>query len=115
MPWEKVDIEQSAEELGVNINELRQKEQLIEEIVRSRKRFGSTQGQLAEMVGVSQPRIAQIENRTKIGKISFDVLFNILSVLGHDFKITTRKVRDIEEYTNAYLSIADSFIFLETQ
>ena len=100
MSWEKVDIEQSAEELGVNINELRQKEQLIEKIVRSRKRFGLTQGQLAEMVGVSQPRIAQIENRTTIGKISFDVLFNILGVLGHDFKITTRKVRDIE-YANA--------------
>ena len=48
------------------------------------------------MVGVSQPRIAQIENRTKVGKISFDVLFNILGVLGHDFKITTRKVRDLE-------------------
>ena len=96
MPWEKVNIEQWAEELGVNINELRQKELLIEKIVKSRKRFGLTQGQLAEMVGVSQPRIAQIENRTKIGKISFDVLFNILGVLGHDFKITTRKVRDLE-------------------
>lgn len=92
MPWEKVSIEQWAEELGVNINELRQKEQLIAKIVQSRKRLGLTQGQLAEMVGVSQPRIAQIENRTKIGKISFD----ILGVLGHDFKITTRKVRDLE-------------------
>ena len=30
MPWEKVNIEQWAEELGVNINELRQKEQLID-------------------------------------------------------------------------------------
>ena len=96
MPWKKVNIEQWAEELGVNTNELRQKEQLIEKIVKSRKRFGLTQGQLAEMVGVSQLRIAQIENRTKIGKISFDVLFNILGVLGHDFKITTRKVRDLE-------------------
>ena len=48
------------------------------------------------MVGVSQPRIAQIENRTKIGQISFDILFNILGTLGHNFKITTRKVRDLE-------------------
>lgn len=96
MPWKKMDIDEWAEELGANINELRQKEQLIEKIVKSRKRFGLTQGQLAEMVGVSQPRIAQIENRTKIGKISFDVLFNILGVLGHDVKITTRKVRDLE-------------------
>ena len=44
MPWEKVNIEQWAEELGVNINELRQKEQLIKKIVKSRKRFGLTQG-----------------------------------------------------------------------
>ena len=33
MPWEKVNIEQWAEELGVNVNELSQKEQLIEKIV----------------------------------------------------------------------------------
>ena len=32
MPWEKVDIDQWAEELGVNINELRQKEQLIQNL-----------------------------------------------------------------------------------
>ena len=95
MPWKKVDIDEWAEELGVNINELRQKEQLIEKIVKSRKGVNLTQGQLAEMVGVSQPRIAQIENRTKIGKISFDVLFKILGVLGHDIRITTRKVRNI--------------------
>ncbi len=96
MPWETVDMEKWAEELGININELRQKDQLIGKIVRNRKRFGLTQSQLAEMVGVSQPRIAQIENRVKIGKISFDILFNILNVLGHDFKITTRKVRDLD-------------------
>lgn len=83
MPWEKMDIDEWAAELGVKINELRQKEQLIEKIVKSRKRFGLTQGQLAEMAGVSQPRIAQIENRTKIGKISFDVLFNILGNYSH--------------------------------
>lgn len=41
--WAKVNIEQWAEELGVNINELRQKEKLIEKIVKSRKRFGLTQ------------------------------------------------------------------------
>ncbi|MDB4698612.1 hypothetical protein OAF45_00550 [Candidatus Latescibacteria bacterium] len=40
-----------------------------------------------------------MKNRTKIGKISFDVIFNTLGVLGHDFKITTRKVRNLE-YVN---------------
>jgi transcriptional regulator with XRE-family HTH domain len=96
LPWESVNIDQYADELGININGVRQKEQLIKKIVKCRTQFDLTQGQLAEMVGVSQPRIAQIENRTKVGKISFDVLFNILGVLGHDFKITTRKVRDLE-------------------
>jgi transcriptional regulator with XRE-family HTH domain len=96
LPWESVNIDQYADELGININGVRQKEQLIKKIVTCRKQFDLTQSQLAEMVGVSQPRIAQIENRTKIGKISFDVLFNILGILGHDFKITTRKVRDLE-------------------
>ena len=79
MPWGKMDIKEWAEELGVNINELRQKEQLIEKIVKSRKRFALTQGQLAEIAGISQPRITQIENRTKIGTISFDVLFRTSS------------------------------------
>ena len=96
MPWDNVNAEKWAEELGVNINELRQKDQLIQKIVKSRKRFGLTQIRLAEMVGVSQPRIAQIENRTNIGQISFDVLLNILEILGHDFKITTRLVRELE-------------------
>ena len=48
MPWETVDVEKWADELGVNINELRQKDQLIRKIVRNRKRFSLTQGQLAE-------------------------------------------------------------------
>ena len=94
MPWENVDMEKWAEELGVNINELRQKDQLIDRIVKSRKRLAVTQSQLADMVGVSQPRVAQIENRVKIGQISFDVLLNILNALGHDYKITIRKVRE---------------------
>ena len=86
MPWEKVNVESQAEKLGVNIIELRQKDQLIEKVVKIRKWLGLTQIQLAERVGVLQLSIAQIENRTKIGKITFVVLLNILGILGHDFQ-----------------------------
>ncbi len=93
MPWETIDLETWAKELGVNINELRQKDQLIDRSVKARKQLGLTQTQLAKLVGVSQPRIAQIENRVKMGKITFDTLLHILDALGHDYKITMKKVR----------------------
>ena len=93
MPWETIDLETWAKELEININELRQKVQLIDRIVKARKQFSLTQTQLAKLVGVSQPRIAQIENRVKMGKITFDTLLHILDALGHDYKITMKKVR----------------------
>ena len=93
MPWKSVDLDEWADELGINIHELRQKDLLIDRIVKSRKQLSLTQAHLARMVGVSQPRIAQIENRVKIGKVTFDILLKILAVLGHEYKITTRKIR----------------------
>ena len=94
MPWQKVNLESWALETGVDLPELRQKNQLIEEIVKARKALGLTQMQLAKLVGVSQPRIAQIENRTRIGSIKFDVLLHILGHLGYAFDIRMQKVRD---------------------
>ncbi len=94
MPWQKVNLDSWAQETGVDLPELRQKNQLIEEIVRTRKSLGLTQVQLAQLVGVSQPRIAQIENRTRIGSITFDVLLQILGYLGYTFDIRMRKVRE---------------------
>ena len=88
MPWQTIDLETWAEELGVNIEELRQKDRLIAQIVETRKALKLTQNQLADLVGVSQPRIAQIENRVKINTITFDVLLNILRVLGFEINIT---------------------------
>ena len=93
MPWETVSLDEWAKELGIDIDELRKKDRLIEIIVKTRNRIGLTQAHLAALVEVSQPRIAQIENRVKIGKVTFDVLFKILAALGHDYKITTRRVR----------------------
>lgn len=92
MPWQRVDLESWSKEIGVDIHELRQKDRLIEQIVIARKELGFTQVQLAKMMGVSQPRIAQIENRVRIGSIKFDVLLQILSGLGYAFDIHTRKV-----------------------
>lgn len=94
MPWQKVDLESWAQEIGVDLLELRQKNQLIEEIVNAREELGLTQVQLAKLVGVSQPRIAQIENRTRIGSIKFDVLLQILGHLGFAFDIRMHKVRE---------------------
>ena len=92
MPWQKIDLKTWATELGIDLHELRQKDQLIDQIITARKEFGLTQIQLAKLAGVSQPRIAQIETRAKIGTIKFDALFKILTALGYEFNIDMRKV-----------------------
>jgi len=91
MPWKTIDLDKWAEELGVDIDELRQKNRLIETLVKTRNKLGLSQAQLASLVGVSQSRIAQIENRVKIGNISFDVLLRLLHALGHEYRIITRR------------------------
>lgn len=92
MSWQKVDLKTWAIKLGIDLHELRQKDRLIDQIVTTRKELGLTQTQLAKLVGVSQPRIAQIENRVKIGTIKFDALFKILTTLGYEFNIDTHRV-----------------------
>ncbi|MCI5071465.1 helix-turn-helix domain-containing protein [bacterium] len=42
-------------------------------------------------MGVSQSRIAQIESGVGTAKITFDVLLQVLSSLGCDFKIVLKK------------------------
>ena len=91
MPWQDVSLETWAEELNVDLHELRQKNRLIEQVIEARRSQDLTQAQLAERAGVSQPRIAQIENRVRIHAITFDVLLNLLRVLGYDFDITTHR------------------------
>ena len=91
MPWKNVNIEELAESLDVNANEIREKQKLIEQIVKARKKASLSQAALAKKVGVSQGRIAQIESGVGTSKITFDVLLNILTVLGYDFKIVPRK------------------------
>ena len=94
MPWEELNIEEWAKERDVDIEELRQKEKLIKKIIRARNSSNLTQAELAKLVGVSQSRISQIESRTKIDRIKFDVLLKILQVLGFEFSISTRRTRE---------------------
>lgn len=91
MPWRTIALDKWAEKLRIPIAELRQKNRLIDTIVKTRKRLGISQAQLAGIVGVSQSRIAQLENRTGMGRISFDVLLRLLSALGREYRITIRK------------------------
>ena len=91
MAWKKVKPEDLAEFLGVNAAEVREKQKLIKLIVDARKRAKLSQVALAKMVGVTQGRIAQIESGIGTGRVSFDVLLNILTVLGFDYHIVSKR------------------------
>ena len=91
MPWKELDIEQLAKSLGTNLPEVREKQRLMQMIVKIRKSQKLSQTVLAKKLGVSQARVAQIESGVGTAKVSFDVIFNILVVLGYDYQISTRK------------------------
>lgn len=91
MAWKEMTIEELAKSLGVNAAEVREKQRLIKLIVKERKFANLSQMKLAKKVGVTQGRIAQIESGIGTTRITFDVLLNILSVLGYDFRILPRK------------------------
>jgi DNA-binding XRE family transcriptional regulator len=89
---EKTTIAQLADHLGVDINEIDQKLKLREMIIRVRTRQGLTQSQLANLVGVSRSRIAQIESGVKLHRISFDILLRILQSMGYRYRISAVKL-----------------------
>ncbi len=91
MPWKEVSIEKLAKSLGADLSEVREKQRLIELIVKIRKDKKMSQTALARRLGVSQARIAQIESGIGTSKITFDVILNILTVLGYDYKVLTHK------------------------
>jgi transcriptional regulator with XRE-family HTH domain len=70
---------------------VREKQRLIEMIVKIRKAKKMSQSVLAKKLGVSQARVAQIERGVGTTKISFDVIFSILTTLGYDYRVVTRK------------------------
>ena len=91
MPWETVTLKQLANDLGVSLSEIREKQRLIDLIVKARKEQELSQAALGKLVKVSQPRIAKIESGLGTRKVSFDVLFQILSALGYDYTVKTKR------------------------
>jgi predicted transcriptional regulator len=91
MPWKEVTLRELAKSVGANVSEVREKQRLIEMIVKIRKAQELSQAALAKKIGVSQARIAQIESGVGTAKTSFDVLFNILVALGYDYRVVTTK------------------------
>ena len=91
MPWKEISTEKLAKQLGVNYAEIKARQDLIRKIKTGREKAKLTQEDLAKMVGKSQSWIAKVESGLGTKNVSFDVLFQLLSALGYDFKITTRK------------------------
>lgn len=91
MAWKEITTQELAKSLGVSLLEVREKQRLIELIISARKKKKLSQENLAKKLGVTQGRIAQIESGIGTSKITFDVLFNILMVLGYNYRIVTEK------------------------
>ena len=92
MPWKKLDLKKWANAAGIDLNEIDQKLKLREMIVQLRKASEMSQADLADRVGVSRSRVAQIESGVKLHRMSFDILFRVLQGLGYRCQITTRKI-----------------------
>lgn len=92
MGWKKADLVKWADEMGVDINEIDQKLKLRDIIIKIRKKKKISQDELAELVGVSRSRIAQIEAGIKLHRTSFDVLLRVLQGLGYQYRITTSRL-----------------------
>ncbi len=91
MTWKNLSMSELAKNLGVNIAEVREKQKLIDLIIKTRKKSSLSQVALAKKMGLTQGRIAQIESGIGTEKITFDILLNILVVLGYDFKIMPKR------------------------
>lgn len=92
MGWKKVNLNKWADEMGVDIYEVNQKLKLREMIIKIRNKKGLSQDSLAELVGVSRSRIAQIEAGIKLHRMSFDIFLRVLQGLGYRYKITASKL-----------------------
>lgn len=91
MAWKEMSAKKVASSLGLSISEVREKQHLMRLIVKARAAKGLSQAVLANKVGVTQARIAQIESGVGPARVTFDILFNIIEVLGYQFHIVTKK------------------------
>ena len=91
MAWKEMSMETLAKSLGANLAEVREKQRLIDLIIKARKTQRLSQTALASRIGVTQSRIAQIESGVGTSKVSFDILLNILVELGYEFRVVAKK------------------------
>lgn len=91
MAWKEMTVNEIANSFGIDANEVREKQNLIQQIVKERKARKMSQAQLAKKLGLTQGRIAQIESGIGTARITFDVLLNLLTTLGYQFKIISKK------------------------
>jgi transcriptional regulator with XRE-family HTH domain len=91
MPWKQITVRQFARSVGANIQEVREKQRLIERLVKARKTGNLSLAALAKKVGVTQARIAQIESGIGTATVSFDVLLKILVILGFEYRVVMKK------------------------
>jgi len=94
MAWKEANADELAASLGISVSEAREKQKLMQLLVKIRQGSKISQAALAKKVGVSQGRIAQIESGIGTSKVSFDVLLNLLRALGYDFKVVAKKAAD---------------------
>lgn len=91
MKWKEMTVEELAKSLGVNVHEIREKHRLINLIKKARKEQKLSQLELAQKMGITQGRIAQIESSISTTKVSLETLLSILTTLGYEYKIVTKK------------------------
>ncbi len=92
MSWRKVEFVRWAGKMGVDINEIDQKLKLCGMVIKVRAKRGLTQAEVAELVGVSRSRIAQIEAGVRLHKMSFDILLRVLQGLGCRYTISAKRL-----------------------
>ena len=92
MAWKEMTIDEMALSLGVDVREAREKHRLIELIIKTRKEKKISQTNLAKKIGVTQGRIAQIESRIGVSKVTFEILFWLLRELGFELRVVAKKV-----------------------
>ena len=93
MSWKTISTKKLAKELGIDHAEIKAKHDLIKKIRNARKKRKLTQEDLGDMLGKTQSWIAKVESGIGTKRVTFETLFKILSALGYDYKISTRRRR----------------------
>ena len=90
MPYQTIDLKAVAMRYGVDIEQIRIKQTLIDKIIESRIKKGLTQTDVAKKINKSQSYIAKIESGLNTKNFSFELLLGILKQLGYSYKISLK-------------------------